>query len=139
MSDLWDDICSYKFIQPRPYKYDVFLICPVRYADDEQKTKLQNYINFLENKNLVVYYPARDTKQDDPIGYQICLANRAAIYNSQEIHLFWDKNSKGSLFDLGMAFMACKKLFIVNPDTIEKTECKSFENMILEWDRKSKS
>ena len=117
------------------YLYDVFLICPVRNATDEQKQQLQDYIIRLENEGLKIYYPARDTDQNDPTGYRICMDNRYAISYSREIWIYWDKDSSGSLFDLGMAFMENKPLFIINHENLEKTSHKSFANMIIEWEQ----
>lgn len=116
---------------------DIFLICPVRNATEEQKEKMTQYINDLESEGKKVYYPARDTNQVDSIGYRICCDNRDAIKEADEIHIFYDPNSSGSLFDLGMAFALDKKLTLVNIDDITSTPTKSFSNMIKEWSRRS--
>lgn len=116
-------------------KYDVFLICPVRNATEEQKRWMEGHIDILECGGKKVYYPARDTDQNDNIGFRICEDNKNAIFNSKEIHIFWDKESQGSLFDLGMAFAFNKPLFIVNKRDLMPTDKKKFINMILEWDR----
>lgn len=116
-------------------KYDVFLICPVRNANNEQKERMENYILDLENSGKTVYYPARDTDQIDSIGFRICEDNKSAISNAEEIHLFWDSSSSGSLFDLGVAFALGKKLTIVNEEEVEMTLGKSFANMITYWSR----
>lgn len=122
-------------------KYDVFLICPVRDANPEQKKVMEEYITKLESEGKVVYYPARDTDQIDPIGYRICCDNRQAIFDSKEVHLFYDKTSQGSLFDLGMTFMADlimdKPIKLVNKDDIEITPHKSFGNMIVKWSKQT--
>ncbi len=117
----------------RLLKYDVFLICPVRDANLEQKQKMEEYIQKLESEGKTVYYPARDTYQVDPTGYRICNDNKNAIEQSKELHIFYDKTSQGSLFDLGMAFAFNKPLTIVNLDEIEQTDGKSFANMIVHW------
>lgn len=111
--------------------FDVFLICPVRSASEEQKKEIGAYIEKLNAEGKKVYYPATDTNQTDDIGFRICKDNAVAILNSKEVHIFWDKNSQGSLFDLGVAFALCKPLVIANK--IEKTEGKSFANMLLKW------
>ena len=111
----------------------VFLICPVRNASEEAKEKMQNYIKSLENENAKVYYPHRDTNQNDPIGYNICSENREGLLSSDEVHIWYDKKSEGSVFDLGMAWASGKKLVIVNPEGVKKTETKSIANLILEW------
>lgn len=117
-------------------KYDVFLICPVRDAQTEQKKRMEEYITLLESQGKLVYYPAKDTNQIDSIGYRICTDNKNALLNSKEIHIFYDKTSQGSLFDLGMAFANEKPLTIVNINDIEITPHKSFGNMIVQWSKK---
>ena len=94
---------------------------------------MQNYIDQLENKGLNIYYPARDTNQDDTIGYRICTDNKNAIQDSKEVHIWFDPNSQGTLFDLGMAFSFNKPLYIVNINEIIPTNSKSFTNVILKW------
>jgi hypothetical protein len=112
----------------------IFLICPVRNATDEQKEKMNKYIEALELDGVSVYYPARDTKQvDETGGWNICTANKNAILGADEIHIFWDEKSTGSLFDLGMAFCAGKKLIVVNPESIHTENTKSFHNLINYW------
>jgi len=113
--------------------YDIFLICPVRSVTEEQRQKMAQYIAEIESSGLKVYYPPRDTNQKDAIGWRICKDNMNAIKNSKEIHIFWDKNSSGSLFDLGMAFSMNKRLKIVNIEDVSKTETKSFTNLIRYW------
>jgi hypothetical protein len=117
-------------------KYDIFLICPVRNATDDQKALMEAYITSLEHQGKKVYYPNRDTNQVDPIGYRICKDNKKAIKQSKEIHIFWDKDSQGSLFDLGMAFAMGKPLTIVNLENLQPTPTKSFVNMVLCWGSK---
>lgn len=111
----------------------IFLICPVRNATEDQKTAMNDYITFMEDSGNEVYYPARDTNQVDNIGFRICNDNKLAIFNADEVHIFWDKDSKGSLFDLGIAFAFDKPLHIVNLENLEITETKSFTNMIKYW------
>jgi nucleoside 2-deoxyribosyltransferase len=111
----------------------VFLICPVRNATEAQIDKIKSYIYGLEAHGTDVHYPARDTDQNDPVGYRICCDNRQAIEKCDEVHIFWDAQSKGSLFDLGMAFALKKKIVIANMDEIEPTPNKSFTNMICHW------
>lgn len=116
-------------------KYDIFLICPVRKATEKQKLDMRNYIYKLKSSGKKVYYPATNTDQNDKIGFRICSDNREAIMESEEIHIYWDKDSQGSLFDLGMAFALGKKLVLVNNNDVEITPTKSFSNMIKKWSR----
>jgi hypothetical protein len=120
------------------YKYDIFLICPVRNATEEQKIQMKNYILECEKAGFSIYYPDRDTDQNDSNGIRICRDNRKAMKSSKFVHLFWDRTSQGSLFDLGMAFMASKKLKIVNPETLQVTAYKSFDNMLKVWEAETR-
>lgn len=116
----------------------VFLICPVRGASEETKASLEAYVARLEAHNYVVHYPSRDTNQADPDGgINICRRNTSAIRDADEIHIYWAKDSSGSLFDLGAAFVLGKPLYLVNPDDIEQTEGKSFTNVLLAWGQPS--
>jgi nucleoside 2-deoxyribosyltransferase len=114
------------------------LICPVRNASEEQIKKLRDYKLKLQSEGHTVYYPTDNNPYEltDKIGYKICVENTRAIREADEIHLFWDANSRGSLFDLGSAFALNKPLTIVNPESVEPTENKSFANMISEWSNK---
>ena len=113
----------------------IFMICPVREADNEEKEFLQQYIDNLEQQGHKVHYPPRDTNQDDPIGYNICRENRQAILDADEIHIYFTPKSKGTLFDIGMTFMMEKPIVLVNKDKIERTPHKSFQNVLIELDR----
>lgn len=108
----------------------IFLICPVRNATREQKEAIQDYIARLEQSGDKVHYPARDTDQSGD-GVNICKTNRRAIEQSDEVHIFYDPDSAGSLFDIGIAFALRKKLVIAN--VVDRTEGKSFSNVLLWW------
>jgi nucleoside 2-deoxyribosyltransferase len=114
-------------------KHDIFLICPVRNADEEQKKKIEEYLSQRKLEGRTVYYPARDTDQRDNVGYLICQDNTKAIKEASEVHIFYDPKSQGSLFDLGVAFALNKPLTIINCDDLEITSGKSFTNMIQYW------
>lgn len=118
------------------YLYDAFLICPVRNATEMQKGFIEGYLDGMSLQGKNIYYPARDTNQDDPTGLDICTANTKAISESKEVHVFWNKNSTGTLFDLGVAFALQKPIKIINIHQIEKTEGKSFSNMLIAWSEK---
>lgn len=116
----------------------VFLICPVRKASEEVQATIEGYISRLEAAGYKVHYPPRDTEQVDPEGgITICTQNTDAIREADEVHVYWDKESGGSKFDLGAAFILRKPLYIVNPQDIKATEGKSFENVVLRWGKPS--
>jgi hypothetical protein len=118
----------------------VFIICPVRDATPDVDKMIREYIKELEGKNYEVHYPPRDTNQNDPIGINICTQNMQAVMNADEVHIYWTDYSKGSLFDLGMTFMARKPLKIINRDEVEETDGKkSFNNVLRELDRRYES
>lgn len=107
-----------------------FLISPVRGVSQE----LNEYaVYVLESAGFEVYYPARDTDQNDDTGYHICQDNKQAILDADMVHFIWDGKSQGCLFDLGMAFMANKPVVSLNMP--ERTDGKSFQNMVAEWER----
>lgn len=87
-----------------------FLICPVRNATDEEKANLSGFISSLENEGLSVHYPTRDTNQNPVVdgvntgGFNICLENAKAIANAGIVAVYLNKESTGSMFDLGVAY-----------------------------------
>ena len=114
----------------------IFMICPVREATEEEAKFLQEYMSQLESQGHKVHYPPRDTNQEDPIGLNICSENRQAIRDADEIHIYWTKKSKGSLFDFGMLFYGEKPVVLINRVKIEPTPHKSFQNVLLELDKR---
>jgi len=105
-----------------------FLICPVRGHD---AAKWESFVDELERRGWEVYWPPRDTIQDDPTGLSICRKNREAIQGADAVHVIWDGKSQGVLFDLGMAFALGKKIAVIALP--EATEGKSFQNMVRAW------
>lgn len=123
-------------------KMKIFLICPVRGIPDEEMEVIGEYVKKLEKVGHIVHWPLRDTNQDeDPIGLRICGQNRMAIYQANEIHIWYSKGSQGSLFDTGMLFAfeligaiessPTRRIILANPEAVQKTPHKSFENVIL--------
>lgn len=115
----------------------IFLICPVRNASEEARAAANAYVAGLEGRGYRVHWPPRDTDQDDPIGLRICRDNARAILAADEIHVWYDPASQGSVFDFGMLFMASevigpkKKVVIANPEALPATDGKkSFQNVL---------
>lgn len=115
----------------------VFLICPVRNASKEALDAANAYVAGLEARGYRVHWPPRDTAQDDPIGLRICRDNMRAIMAADEVHVWYDPASQGSLFDTGMMFLASegigprKKIVIVNPEALPESDGKkSFVNVL---------
>lgn len=86
----------------------IYLICPVR--DVVQQQEVIDYVNQLEANGHKVHYPPRDVNQDDPTGARIVSEHYNAMRYCDEVHVFWDANSKGSHFDLGMAYVMGKDI-----------------------------
>jgi len=112
----------------------IFIICPVRNADEDFTRFAQRYVEELEGQGHQVHYPRRDTDQTDPHGLEICLTNCDAIIAADEVHIWFDPQSTGSHFDRGMLFAMLrlgmlKKVVLIN--TVYRTEDKSLENVIL--------
>lgn len=113
---------------------NIFLICPVRNVLPEYKDGIDAQVTQLEQQGHKVYYPARDTNQDDPTGLNICNQNRQAIENADVIYVIWDGKSQGVLFDLGMAFAMKKKIRTITGYMPSMSNGKSFQNMIYAWE-----
>jgi len=107
---------------------NAYLICPVRGKDAQAYADV---VERLEAEGNVVYWPARDTDQNDPTGYRICQSNTNAIERADVVYVIWDGKSEGCLFDLGIAFALRKR--IIPLDLPPPTSTKSFQNMIAEW------
>ncbi len=107
-----------------------FLICPVRGVDPEAS---RHIVEQLEADGWAVYWPTRDTDQDDGVGYRICKDNLAAIRASDHVFIVWDGKSQGTLFDAGMAFALGKPITCVSLP--ELTPYKSFQNMFTKWEK----
>jgi hypothetical protein len=127
-------------------KFDVYMICPVRHATPNEIRYLEEYRDSLRSKGLRVCYPAESTNQGDVGGYNICEDHTHEIENSQEVHVFWNPDSKGSYVDLGTAFrnhfIEGRDIFLINRATVsdivkaqlEKGQNKSYEQVLLKLD-----
>lgn len=109
----------------------IFLICPVREVTDREKVATEKYVLGLEMAGNKVHWPPRDTNQNDSVGLCICQDNRQAIEDADEVHIWWNDKSQGSLFDFGMAFALRKKIVLANPHLVQSTSQKSFSNILL--------
>ena len=109
----------------------IFIICTIRSATQEYINKLESYVSELEDKGYKVYAPHRDTDQL-ALGYDICKQNMQGIIDADEVHIFYNSQSQGTHFDMGMAFALNKKIVIVENE--ELTDGKSFQRMLVEWE-----
>jgi nucleoside 2-deoxyribosyltransferase len=105
----------------------IYIICPVRNVTKEQQEMLNNYVALLEKQGNSVYLPKRDAPQNSKTGYEIVEDELKAIKEADRIDIFWDINSKGSHFDLGMAYALNKHfriVFLFQEDVKEKSYIK---------------
>lgn len=113
----------------------IFLVCPVRNVSDGVNDEIREYVSKLRKEGHSVHWPYYDTNQDDPIGTRILLDNTKKIFEADEIHFWFDKNSSGSHFDLGVTFaLLClgykKKIIFANRKGIKIGKGKSFPAVI---------
>ena len=66
-----------------------------------------------------------DLKCEDEV--EICDYNKSIIEWSDEVHIFWDSRSIGTLFDFGMCFALNK------PIVIKYIERKTFPNVMRQY------
>ena len=108
----------------------IYFVCPVRWCPPELKERLDAHVAGREAQGHEVYYPHRDTDQSAPEP-DVIEHQRAAVEACDIVDVWWDVEiSKGCLFDLGMAWMAKKPIFLVNQ--IELTDHPSYGNALLE-------
>jgi len=103
----------------------IYLICPVRNATFDASALVHQW----ESEGHRIHFPPRDVDQTDVTGFFICDAHLSAMMKAEEVWIVWDVNSKGSHFDLGMAFALGKKLRLIHslyPDN----DGKSYEKVI---------
>lgn len=131
----------------KEFEYDIYMICPVRKATEEEKKLLKEYRDRFEEEGKRVCYPAESTDQNDKSGgYQICKDHTREIVNSNEVYVYWNPESKGSYVDLGTAFpnhfVHNRNIKLINRKTVEDIVedhekngiPKSYEHVLLELD-----
>lgn len=105
----------------------VHLICPVRNVTEEQQKEIDNYCYNMNSMGHTCHNPKYAVNQDDETGYNICRGHLDSMREADLIAVFWDVNSKGSHFDLGMAFALGKKVELIKvyqPDNEGKSYVK---------------
>ena len=109
----------------------IYLICPVRNQTAEQGIDIEEWVATQEKYGTTVFYPKRDAPQDSETGFELVESELKAIQECDEVHVFWDVNSKGSHFDLGMAY-ALNKIIRFNHLFEEDGPEKSYVKVIDE-------
>ena len=117
-----------------------YLIQKVRYEDtpEEQRRMLETkkildaIVSFKESHGIRVHYPERDVEQKDPDGFDICSEHRAAMKDASKVIMWYDPTSTGSMFDMGMGFMAGKPLEILNSEEIPNIK-NDYERFLMDY------
>ena len=109
----------------------IFIICSVREAEEDYKCKLESYKAELESKGYQVHLPHIDTNQEAK-GIDICRENANAIFNANEVRIFYSPKSTGTHFDMGVAFGFGKRIKVI--ENVEFGEGKSYPRMLMEWE-----
>lgn len=112
----------------------IFIICPVREANESINQKLTDYVDSLEEEGNAVHLPKRDTNQDGT-STEICMTNRQAIIEADEVHVFYSAASTGTHFDMGVAYALGKKIVLVEELTDDGGAKKSFNKLLKEWEK----
>ena len=103
----------------------------------EEKELILAYVQTLEHdQGSIVRVPFRDTDQSDELGLKIVQEHEDDIIWADEIHVWWNPASEGSLFDFAQArmakrFMPEKKIVLANVGDVETTNDKSYTNVVL--------
>lgn len=109
---------------------NIFLISPVRISTPEIEQEVRKVIQARQQEGYSVYYPLEDTYQkNDPTGLRIIRDNRDGIIGADWVEIFYKPGSKGSIFDLGMSFMAGKKLESANPEELSLLDNQDLEDV----------
>lgn len=79
------------------------------------------YAEKLRNEGHEVMLPTLDSDQTAR-GINLCKANRSMIVWADEVHVFWDQRSTGTIWDMGMAYGLEKpiKIAYLEKETIGK-------------------
>ena len=117
-----------------PIENKIFLICPVRNATIEQKKWIENFVYEKYKEGYIIHAPHLHTRQSDLFGgYAICKQNALAVATSNEINIYYDQTSTGSVFDLGVAYALNKPLVILNKEQIEFNDNDTIDNIVKNW------
>lgn len=112
----------------------IYLICPVNEVTVEEQKFLDNYVKGAESEGCRVHYPPRDVNQTDPLdpsGLKILLEHRRVMKEVPKVRAYLGKKTRGSYFDLGMAFMGEKPLSMVNPAEVLTRPLDDFDKFVL--------
>jgi len=121
----------------------IYLVCPVRNCPDDIRELMDAYVRGLEaSGNCKVHYPHRDANQQGSAD-EICRTHVEAMAICDEVHFWWDHESRGSLFDFGMAYMLRYmktgihiRFIFANRETYERIDTTGYTKYLLELTKK---
>ena len=125
-----------------PIDNKIFLICPVRNATEEQRKWIEDFVSDKYKEGYTIHAPHLHTRQTDLFGgYAICTQNAEAVASSQEIDIYYDQSSTGSVFDLGVAYALHKPLVLLNKEEIVFNDADLIDTIVSTWpfNKKNKS
>ena len=105
-----------------------YVICPVRQVTGAELGVIRAFVLEKESEGDAVFWPYRDTEQDAK-AVDICGQNYIALFNSNIVDVYWNNKSKGSIFDLGMAFGMNKEMNLINE--VKVADYKSLEQLLV--------
>lgn len=112
----------------------IFLICPVRNATPEQRKWIEDFVEEKFDSGYIIHAPHLHTRQMDLFGgYAICMQNAGAVASSEEIDIYYDQSSTGSVFDLGVAYALHKPLRLLNKEKIVFDDEDFIDGIIKTW------
>ncbi|MBE6138912.1 MAG: hypothetical protein E7174_00180 [Firmicutes bacterium] len=121
-------------INNNPIDNKIFLICPVRNATGNQKKWIENFVKEKNTEGFIIHAPHLHTIQSDLFGgYAICRQNANAVATSEEIDIYYDQSSTGSVFDLGVAYALNKPLLLLNKEEIIFDNNDLIDTTIKSW------
>ena len=123
-----------------PIDNKIFLICPVRNATPEQRKWIENFVITKYSEGYIIHAPHLHTRQTDLFGgYAICKQNAEAVATSNEIDIYYDQSSTGSVFDLGVAYALHKPLILLNKEEIDFDKGDLIDRIVESWPFNEKS
>ncbi len=121
-------------IENNPIQNKIFLICPVRNANNEQRKWIEDYVANRLDAGYIIHAPHLHTRQTDLFGgYAICKQNAEAVASSSEVVIYYDQSSTGSVFDLGVSYALNKPLVLLNKNEIVFDDNDFIDNIIKSW------
>lgn len=115
-------------------KKQIFIISPVRNMQAHIMAKLLQQKDYYSKLGYNVYIPYIDTDQTVS-ELNICLKNIDEIKKSEFLLIYFEEDSIGSIYDIGVSMSLNKK--IININEIQKTDSKSFNNLLIDYINKT--